>query len=166
MIWVGGFSSICWKIKNENGGHIGFDVAAPFYDPALLEKWLAVPLEQTIYHRAYVQWMQRLPAAVTAVPWQAYPGHERSPLPLPAEVDQWSDADAAYRRQLCANDLAFARRCDQFGARNSLLVSSWRRRAADSMVGLGYKRYSYLCRTSAVYAAFENGKGATLLDGC
>jgi asparagine synthase (glutamine-hydrolysing) len=149
----------------ENADQLGFDVAAPFYDPALLEKWLAVPLEQAIYHRAYVQWMQRLPAAVTAVPWQAYPGHERSPLPLPAEADQWSDTDAAYGRQLSANDLAFVDKCNRFGVSDSAFVAPWRRLAVRGAVGIGLQYYSYLCRTSAVYAAFEQGKGATLLDG-
>jgi asparagine synthase (glutamine-hydrolysing) len=150
----------------ENTGHLNFDVAAPFYDFALLEKWLAVPLEQAQYHRAYVQWMERLPPAVTAVPWQAYPGHERSPLPLPAVVDQWSDTDATYQHQLSANDMAFARRCAESGASGSPLVSFWRNLAAHRAVGLGFKRYSYLCRASAAYAAFDLGKGATLLDGC
>jgi asparagine synthase (glutamine-hydrolysing) len=150
----------------ENADHLGFDVAAPFYDPALLEKWLAVPLEQAQYHRAYVQWMQRLPAVVTAVPWQAYPGHEVSPLQLPAGADQWSDADSAYQRQLTANDLALVDRCAQLGVSATASVPIWRRLAARSAVGLGFKRYSYLCRTSAAYAAFEQGKGATLLDGC
>jgi asparagine synthase (glutamine-hydrolysing) len=149
----------------ENADLLGFDVAAPFYDPRLLAKWLALPLESAIYHRAYVQWMQRLPAAVMAVPWQAYPGHIRSPLPLPVEVDQWSDVDETYLRQLSANDMAFFGKVHSFGGGGSVLVPGWRRFAARAAVGLGLQRYSYLCRISATYAAFEIGKGATMLDG-
>lgn len=148
----------------ENADKLGFDVAAPFYDPALLAKWLAVPLDAALLHQAYVKWMQQLPL-VTAVPWQAYPGHMPSSLPLPAQADQWNDTDDAYQRQQSSNDMAFVRKCATAGVGAASLVKPWRTLAAQTAVGLGFHRYSYLRRTSAVYAAFEHGKGATLIDG-
>jgi asparagine synthase (glutamine-hydrolysing) len=153
----------------ENADRLGFDIAAPFYDPALLTKWLAVPLDEALYHQAYVQWMQRLPF-VTSVPWQAYPGHVQSSLPLPVHADQWSDTDSLYQRQQRCNDIAFARKCAAAGVgatsmATPSLVGLWRGLAVQAAVGLGLHRYSYLRRTMATYAAFEHGKGATLVDG-
>jgi asparagine synthase (glutamine-hydrolysing) len=148
----------------ENADKLGFDIAAPFYDPALLAKWLAVPLDAALLHQAYVTWMQQLPL-VEAVPWQAYPGHVQSPLPLPAQADQWNDTDDQYQRQQSRNDMAFVRKCATAGVGAASLVKPWRTLAAQTAVGLGFHRYSYLRRTSAVYAAFAHGKGATLIDG-
>ncbi len=148
----------------ENADQLSFDVAAPFYDTALLAKWLAVPLDAALLHQAYVQWMQRLPI-VTSVPWQAYPGHVQSPLPLPDQADQWSDTDDMYQRQHYSNDMAFVRKCAAAGVDAASLVKPWRKLAIQTAVGLGLHRYGYLSQTLATYAAFEHGKGATLIDG-
>ncbi len=148
----------------ENADHLGIYIAAPFYDPQLLEAWLAVPLEQAMYHNAYVQWLQRLPAVVLAVPWQAYPGHVPPPQPLPAEVDQWSDNDAVYFRQHCLNDLAVVKKCANHGINAARGLPLWRQWCARGAVALGQDRQSYLLRQAAAYAAFEHGQGSAMLD--
>jgi asparagine synthase (glutamine-hydrolysing) len=153
------------RALTENADILGFDVAAPFYDHQLLEQWCAIPLDDAVCHRAYVQWLERLPDAVTAVPWQAYPGHVRSALPMPAMADQWQDMDEAYLRQLCANDLAFVDTCRAADVGGSPLIADWWRQAVQLAVSLGMRRQSYLLRLEAAYAAFAYGKGAQLLDG-
>jgi asparagine synthase (glutamine-hydrolysing) len=153
------------RALSENADLLGFDVAAPFYDPQLLTKWLAVPLDGAMQHQAYVQWMQRLPKVVRSVPWQAYPGHVQSPLPLPKQSDQWSDNDQLYQRQLADNDMAFVRKCREAGIGASSQVSSWRLALVRQAMALGRYRQSYLLRTEAAYAAFEHAKGALMLDG-
>jgi asparagine synthase (glutamine-hydrolysing) len=145
----------------ENADLLGFDVAAPFYDPALLKRWLAIPLDQAAGHHAYVQWMQRLPKVVMDVPWQAYPGHVQSPLPLPKQSDQWSDIDAHYVRQQSANDVAYYKKVGT----DTVLVAHWRQWLARLAVQMGGDKQSYLLRTLAGYAAFEQGAGAKLSDG-
>jgi asparagine synthase (glutamine-hydrolysing) len=153
------------RALSENADLLGFDVAAPFYDPQLLAKWLAVPLDAAMNHQAYVQWKQRLPNVVQSVPWQAYPGHVQSPLPLPKQADQWTDKDALYQRQLANNDLVFIQKCQEAGVGASSRIAYWRLALARQVVTLGLYRHSYLLRTEAAYAAFEQGKGALLLDG-
>jgi hypothetical protein len=152
------------RALTENADSLGFDVAAPFYDPRLLELWLAVPLDLAMYHKAYVQGLQNLPSVVTAVPWQAYPGHVTSPLPLPAQLDQWSDSDALYHRQQSANDLAFVEKCAANGIETAAGISRWRQVGVRAAVGFGRHRQSYLLRIAAIHAAFEQRKGAAMLD--
>jgi hypothetical protein len=148
----------------ENADSLGMDVAAPFYNVRLLEKWLAVPLDLAIYHKAYVAWLQRLPAVVTAVPWQAYPGHVKSPKPLPMQADQWADQDALYHRQQSLNDLAFVRKCEVESIPAASSIDRWRQWSARGAVAMGRYRHSYLLRLAASYAAFEQHKGVALLD--
>jgi len=65
----------------------------PFFDAAFLESVVATPLDWCLRHKFYTKWLSLLPPAVTAVPWQIYPGHEPCPLPLPTELAyQWDDA--------------------------------------------------------------------------
>ena len=143
----------CWW---ENRDWMRMGLAVPFYDPQLLACWLAMPLAEVQYHRAYVRWLDHLPPCVTAVPWQAYPGHVPSPLPLPVAVDQWSDNDQTYFANLARQDEALFQRS---GAK-----AGWRVQAARMRIRTGQPRASYLLRLAAVDAAFRQGKGATLLD--
>jgi len=64
----------------------------PFFDAAFLVAVIATPLDTCLRHKFYLKWLSHFPAAVTSVPWQAYPGHEPCPLPIsPALAYQWDD---------------------------------------------------------------------------
>jgi len=54
---------------------------------------MATPLDWCLRHKFYLKWLSLFPSPVAAVPWQAYPGHEPCPLPIPTELAyQWDDA--------------------------------------------------------------------------
>jgi hypothetical protein len=73
----------------------------PFFDVDFLRVALSVPYEWLARHHLYHRWIERLGAPVTSVPWQAYPGHEPCPLPLPADArPQWAIARSrTFRRR-------------------------------------------------------------------
>ncbi len=65
----------------------------PFFDGAFLASVMATPLDWCLRHKFYLKWLSLFPSPVAAVPWQAYPGHEPCPLPIPTELAyQWDDA--------------------------------------------------------------------------
>lgn len=71
----------------------------PFFDGAFLASVIAAPIDVCLRHRFYVKWLSHFPAAVTAVAWQAYPGHEPCPIPVPPELSyQWDDEYQAEER--------------------------------------------------------------------
>ena len=74
----------------------------PFNDSEFLEYVTGLAIEPCLYHRFYVKWLSFFNPAVLAVPWQAYPGHVPSTVPIRDDLpDQWS-ADASD-----SHDLAF-----------------------------------------------------------
>lgn len=69
----------------------------PFFDGSFLASVITTPLDFCLRHRFYVKWLAQFPPAVTAVPWQAYPGHEPCPLPIPTELGyQWNHSYQAH----------------------------------------------------------------------
>ncbi len=71
----------------------------PFFDSAFVESVLRVPLDFCLGHRLYMQWLHHFPDVALSVPWQAYPGHEPCPLPIPTGVTyQWGGEVSRRRR--------------------------------------------------------------------
>jgi len=78
----------------------------PFFDSDFVESVLRVPLDFCLGHRLYMQWLRYFPEVVLSVPWQAYPGHEPCPLPMPSGVAyQWGEEVSRMRRTLERRDL-------------------------------------------------------------
>jgi len=76
----------------ENIDQHRLEFQLPFFDGAFLASVIATPIDLCLRHRFYVKWLSHFPAAVTAVAWQAYPGHEPCPIPAPSELFyQWDD---------------------------------------------------------------------------
>lgn len=59
------------------------ELIVPFFDARLIELIATSPVDEFLLHKAYNALMRRQDASAVSVPWQAYPGHEPSPLPLP-----------------------------------------------------------------------------------
>lgn len=72
----------------------------PFFDGSFLKLLVSLPIDICLTHRLYVEWISLFPAAVAAVPWQVYPGHEPCPVPVPEGLAyQWdSDYQKAERK--------------------------------------------------------------------
>jgi len=65
----------------------------PFFDGDFLASIVSAPLDWCLDHGFYTDWLSLFPPAVTAVPWQAYPGHRPCPLPIPSGLaNQWDQA--------------------------------------------------------------------------
>jgi hypothetical protein len=78
----------------------------PFFDSTFIESVLRVPLDFCLGHRLYMEWLRCFPEVVLSVPWQAYPGHEPCPLPVPNGVAyQWGEEVARLRRDSEQRDL-------------------------------------------------------------
>jgi hypothetical protein len=78
----------------------------PFFDSAFVESVLRVPLDFCLGHRLYMQWLRYFPEVVLSVPWQAYPGHEPCPLPIPSGVAyQWGEDVSRMRQAADRRDL-------------------------------------------------------------
>ena len=127
----------------------------PFLDGDFLECVLALPVATCLRHGFYMDWLAGFPAAVTAVPWQTYPGHLPCPLPAPTGLGyQWNrERGRARRRTLRRSAMRF-------------LMELWRnRRVADEMfsgprlVGaavastIGVRDYEYVFEVVRVFRA-------------
>ncbi|MFT3960009.1 asparagine synthase-related protein [Propionivibrio sp.] len=78
----------------------------PFYDSEFLEYLTALPVDPCLYHRFYVQWLSSFDPAVREVPWQAYPGHTPSIVPVPDDLpDQWGGGSSSAYRSSPDDDL-------------------------------------------------------------
>lgn len=66
------------------------EVQLPFFDSEFLELIISAPVEWCLGHKLYFKWLKLFQREVTTVPWQAYPGHEPCPLPVPSGLSyQW-----------------------------------------------------------------------------
>jgi hypothetical protein len=78
----------------------------PFYDSEFLEYVTSIAVDPCLYHQFYVKWLSFFDPAVLAVPWQAYPGHVRSPLTIPGDLlDQWAAPASPERETELRQDL-------------------------------------------------------------
>ena len=77
----------------EQIDRVRVELALPFFDRAFLEPILGAPVDAFLRHRFYNRWLARFGAAAAGVAWQAYPGHEPCPIPLPEGLRyQWQQA--------------------------------------------------------------------------
>jgi asparagine synthase (glutamine-hydrolysing) len=90
----------------ENIDHHHIEFHQPFYDSDVLQLIISTPLDLCIGHRFYNRWLKFFQPAVTAVPWQSYPGHEPCPLPVPAGLNSaWGPVNVAALRRAEKNSL-------------------------------------------------------------
>lgn len=59
------------------------ELIMPFYDSELVRIVLRHPIDRLVRHRLYHRWLRIQSPLVREIPWQAYPGAEPCPLPLP-----------------------------------------------------------------------------------
>lgn len=125
----------------------------PFLDADFLASILRLPSEPMMFHRFYMDWLDRFPNRLAATHWQHYPGHAACPLPIPAGLKyQWHTYyDKRMYRQM---RLAVARE----GLRIALdrrfpahIVSRSKLAASVLMTGLGAGDYSYLIKMAAIF---------------
>lgn len=128
----------------EDADRLRLEHQSPMLDTAWMRSMLALPLDNLLGHRLYHRWVQHVGGVAAAVPWQAYPGHEPCPLPMPAGFrPQWQiSADASFRRKAV---LRHVRRLVG-GALPSELISRRFLIAAALLHGLALRNYAYAIR--------------------
>jgi hypothetical protein len=77
----------------------------PFFDSDFLTSVSRVPTDLCLGHKFYMEWLRQFPAVALSTPWQAYPGHEPCPLPLPKARYQWGKAQWRVRARIARREL-------------------------------------------------------------
>lgn len=133
----------------------------PFFDATFFESIVATPLQWCHRHKFYIKWLSHFPPAVTAVPWQAYPGHEPCPLPVSTELAyQWdasykSAGDATHKRRVSAQASELLRALDfpdQILSKRKLRLASW-------IHSSGWRDYRYAIEAAQTYYAYSKKCG-------
>ena len=137
----------------------------PFFDAGFLTSVIATPLDWCLKHRFYVKWLSLLPTPVTSVPWQAYPGHEPCPLPVPAELAyQWDDSyraaeDAAQKQRVIEQASELLRSVDfpdQILNRRNLRLAKW-------IHSRGWRDYRYAIEAAQTYHLYARKCGGEIV---
>ena len=118
----------------ENIDQHRLEFQLPFFDVQFVSAIMETPLDWCLRHRFYVKWLSQFPPAVTAVPWQAYPGHEPCPLPAPSGLEyQWDSThqaieDASRKQRVKQQAFALLQDSDfpdQILNRRNLQLAAW-----------------------------------------
>lgn len=140
------------------------EFALPFFDGRFLEMIAGAPVDWFLGHKLYNDWIQLFPDEVSAVAWQAYPGHEPCPVEPDGEIaaaqTQWEaitdtgentrtrEAYRTVRRQFFENPSAHG------------LVSPPRIGAALLLHGMGVRDYSQLWpKVKQLYELVDESEG-------
>jgi hypothetical protein len=129
------------------------ELLLPFFDGRVLERIASGTFEWFMYHRFYVDWLERFPGSITSIPWQSY--HRHVPCPLPeANQGHPSDSRAFTAAEKFARSEAHFRRCRASLLDASFPVKVLRRTpimAALLLHGLRIANYGHLFAICAEY---------------
>lgn len=133
----------------------------PFYDSELMEYLTSLPADPCLYHGFYARWLGLFDKSVLEVPWQAYPGHVPSPVPVPADVpDQWNTpASAAQQRRLRQDLDSRTRAMFADGSFPGSLLNKPVLRLMHLAWRLGIANYDYALKAALVYARYAGQCG-------
>lgn len=145
----------------ENIDQHRLEFQLPFFDARFISSVIATPLDLCMRHKFYVRWLAQFPPAVTAVPWQAYPGHEPCPLPAPPELGyQWDDRhqaqeDASQKQRVIKQASELLRASDfpdKILSRRNLRLAAW-------IHARGWRDYRYALEAAQTYHAYSRKCG-------
>ncbi len=138
----------------------------PFFDSDFVASVIAVPVDECLGHGFYMDWLRCFPEVVLSVPWQAYPGHEPCPLPIPKELEyQWEKGFIgrvrdARRRDLLRQASSILRAPDFPDAllgRHFLRLATW-------IYRLGMRDVGYVIRAAQIYYQYWSQCGGKYLS--
>jgi hypothetical protein len=133
----------------------------PFFDGAFLASVIATPLDWCLRHKFYLKWLSHFPPTVAAVPWQAYPGHEPCPLPIPTELAyQWDDTyqadeDSSQKQNVIDQASELLRSVDfpnQILNKRKLRLATW-------IHSRGWRDYRYAIEAAQTYHLYARKCG-------
>ena len=132
------------------------ELQSPFLDGAFLTSIAAVPLDWCLRHKFYVKWLALFDPAVTSVPWQAYPGHQPCPLPIPDGLAyQWAaeyqTAERKTRKREVMKTASKLLRAKDFPAR---ILNKRNLRLVTLIHATGWRDYDYIIEAADIYHKF------------
>jgi hypothetical protein len=128
----------------------------PFFDSAFVAAIVAAPIDVCLKHKLYVKWLAHFHPSVTSVPWQAYPGHEPCPLPIPQGLAyQWADeyqaAERATQKQRLTKQarelLGAADFPDKILNKRNLRLATW-------IHSTGWRDYEHIIEAARIYHTY------------
>lgn len=130
----------------------------PFFDGRFVEAIITTPLDWCLRHKLYVKLLSLFPIAVMQVPWQAYPGHEPCPLPIPEQLAyQWdenyqSQESLARKRRVLRSASELLRSVHfphQILSKRNLRVATW-------LHSTGWRDYQYAIEAAETYSRYSS----------
>lgn len=149
----------------ENIDHHRLEFQLPFFDAQFVSAIMNTPLEWCLRHKFYVKWLSQFPPVVTAVPWQAYPGHQPCPLPAPSDLGyQWDDSyqaseDASQQQRVKQQAFELLRDTDfpdQILNRRNLRLAAW-------IHARGWRDYRYAFEAANTYHTYSKRCGGEFI---
>jgi asparagine synthetase B (glutamine-hydrolysing) len=133
----------------------------PFFDGAFLASVMATPLDWCLRHKFYLKWLSLFPPPVAAVPWQAYPGHEPCPLPIPTELAyQWDDSYQA-EEELSQKQNVIDQAAQLLGSSDfpNQILNKRKLRLATWIHSRGWRDYRYAIEAAQTYHLYAQKCG-------
>jgi asparagine synthase (glutamine-hydrolysing) len=134
----------------------------PFFDATFLEAVVATPLDSCLGHQFYARWLSLFPEAVTAVPWQTYPGHAPCPLSSRSNLAyQWNANHQAVENE--AQRLRFVRQAAELLAASDFprrILNKRNLRLAAWIHSKGWRNYQYAIETAQIYHMYARKCGS------
>ncbi|MDQ2921491.1 MAG: asparagine synthase-related protein, partial [Acidobacteriota bacterium] len=128
----------------------------PFFDSAFLASIIAIPIDLCLRHKLYVKWLAYFHRSVASVPWQAYPGHEPCPHPIPQGlVYQWEQKyqiaeRTSQRRELIEQASALLSTPGfphEILSKRNLRLAAW-------LHSLGWRDYEHIIKAAQMYGTY------------
>jgi len=120
------------------------EIENPFLDSDFLTEVVAAPVTIFLGHRLYNSWISSFKSPAATLAWQAYPGHERCPFPMPEGVkDQWG---SHWYRGPRARNLAYriaAQILQSDDTNVQKYFSSVALRGLEFLNAIGFEHYNY-----------------------
>lgn len=142
----------------ENNDLCRIEYLMPLFDAKLAAAFQRFPLDECMGHKLYDKWMDRFPAVVRSVPWQAYAGHIASPLPLPDADIQWKPLSAEYHEQQRRSALARYKAVKDAGAARPPFLRPEVEMAALLFTSIGHSKLAYLLNSVSTYRALWSAR--------
>lgn len=125
----------------------------PFFDSEFVEFIISIPVDMCMEHKLYVKWLNLFPEPVSAVPWQAYPGHEPCPHAIPENLAYQWQTDYLTAEKRSVKSALIREASEMLGANDfpAAILSRKNFRLAALIHRTGWRDYGYVIETAGIF---------------
>lgn len=125
----------------------------PFFDSEFVEFIISIPVDICLEHKLYVKLLKLFPEAVSAVPWQAYPGHEPCPHAIPDNLAYQWQTDYLTAEKRSVKSALIKQAAELLGAKDfpAAILSRKNIHLAALIHRTGWRDYSYIIETAGIF---------------